>query len=352
MKEKQVSVHLKNLSLEELESFVGSLGEKPFRFEQLARWLYQNGARSFAEMTDLAKSFRKKLEESSDISFLSPTEIKSSPDGTQKYLFLLSDGEKIESVLLKEKGHFTLCLSTQVGCSLGCKFCFTGKLGFIRNLGSAEIIDQIIGVRSTLPPEVKITNLVFMGMGEPLNNFDNLIQALNVIRSPKGLQFSHRRVTLSTAGLIPGIQALFSRWHFIKLAISLNASTQEQRSKLMPISRKYPLADLLEACRKIPLDNRERITFEYVLLKGVNDTEEDAHRLASLLRGIQAKINLIPFNEHPEIPFQRPSSESIQRFQEILMTKRFTTIVRHSKGRDVLAACGQLGGRNRGRKIS
>lgn len=345
MRERNGRVNLKNLTIDELESFVVSLGEKPFRARQLARWLYGRKVRSFEEMTDLARSFREKLMEKSRISFLQPAEIKASPDGTKKYRFLLTDGEAVESVLLPEKDHFTLCLSTQTGCALGCKFCLTGTRGLARNLDPSEIIDQVIGVQATLLAEEKLTNLVLMGMGEPLHNFDNVVQALKVIRSPAGLHFSHRRVTLSTAGIIPEMEEISSRHHFIKLAISLNASTDEQRSALMPINRKYPLSDLLAACRRIPLANREKITFEYVLIRGLNDSEEDAHRLAKLLKGIRAKINLIPFNEHSQSPFKRPEDIAVQKFRQILMARRFTTMVRQSKGSDIMAACGQLGGK-------
>ncbi|MBI5967224.1 MAG: 23S rRNA (adenine(2503)-C(2))-methyltransferase RlmN [Deltaproteobacteria bacterium] len=345
MREREGRVNLKNLSLEGLREFVVSLEEKPFRAAQLARWLYGRGARQFEAMTDLAKAFREKLPERAWISFLEPAEVQASQDGTKKYLFLLDDGERIESVLLPEKDHYTLCLSTQVGCALGCKFCLTGKQGLRRNLDPSEMVDQIVGVRATLPPESKLTNLVLMGMGEPLENFQSVLRALEIIRSPMGLQFSHRRVTLSTAGVIPRIEELCSRRHFVKLAISLNASTDEQRSQLMPINRKYPLEDLLAACRRIPLDNREKITFEYVLIRGVNDSEEDAQRVTQILRGIRAKINLIPFNEHPGSPFQRPMDEAIQRFREILLAKRFPAMVRQGKGLDILAACGQLGGK-------
>jgi 23S rRNA (adenine2503-C2)-methyltransferase len=251
----------------------------------------------------------------------------------------------MESVLLPERDHWTLCLSSQVGCPLGCRFCRTGKRGWVRNLKASEIIDQVIGVRSTLSPGEKLTNLVLMGMGEPLLNYQNVLQALEVLRSPLGLQFSNRRITLSTAGIIPEMVELLSRRNFVKLAISLNATTEEQRSSLMPINRKYPLKSLLSACRDIPLPNRERITFEYVLIHGVNDSPEDAWRLARLLKGIRAKVNLIAFNEHPGSSFRRPSEEGVQNFRGILMAKGFTAMLRQSKGSDILAACGQLGGR-------
>jgi 23S rRNA (adenine2503-C2)-methyltransferase len=214
----------------------------------------------------------------------------------------------------------------------------------VRNLKPSEIIDQVISVRAGLSPEQKLTNLVLMGMGEPLQNFENVLQALEILRAPLGLQFSNRRITLSTAGIIPEMVDLLSRRNFVKLAISLNAATDEQRSRLMPVNRKYPLKDLLSACRKIPLPNRERITFEYVLIQGVNDSQEDALRLTQLLKGIRAKVNLIAFNEHPGSPFRRPPDEAVQKFRAILMAKGFTAMLRQSKGADILAACGQLGG--------
>lgn len=337
-------INLKNLSLPELEKFVTSLGEKPFRAKQLARWLYSRGAESFAEMTDMSKELREKLNEKAWISFLKPEKIITAADGTRKFLFPLADGEKIESVLLMERDHLTLCLSSQVGCPLGCKFCLTGARGFQRHLESFEILDQILGVRATLSSTEKIRNLVFMGMGEPLLNFENVVRALEIICSSQGMQFSHRRVTISTAGIIPEMEKLLFRKNFVKLAISLNATTVEQRNFLMPINRKYPLPELLQTCRQISLPNREKITFEYVLLQGVNDTPADALRLARLLKGLPAKINLIPFNEHPASEFQRPPEEAIQEFREILLAQGFTTVIRQSKGTDILAACGQLGG--------
>lgn len=341
-------VSLKDLSLEALGEFMASLGEKPFRARQVARWLYGRGARTFAEMTDLSRDFREKLARASRISRLDPAKIHASPDGTRKFRFLLEDGEAIESVLLPERDHFTLCLSSQAGCSLGCKFCLTGTRGCVRNLRPSEILDQVLAVRAALLPDRKLTNLVFMGMGEPLLNFENVLQALEILRSPSGFQFSNRRITVSTAGVIPPMVELLSRKNFVKLAISLNATTDEGRSRLMPINRKYPLKDLLAACRRVPLANRDRITFEYVLLRGVNDSEEEARRLTGLLKGIRAKVNLIAFNEHPQSPYRTPSEEAVQAFRGILMAGGFTAVVRRSKGADILAACGQLGGKARG----
>jgi 23S rRNA (adenine2503-C2)-methyltransferase len=345
MKEADRRTHLKNLSPEEMKSFLLSLDEKPFRAVQVARWLFGRGARSFEEMSNLSKEFRRKLEAHARISWMEIREVQSSPDGTRKFRFILEDGEGIESVLLPERDHWTLCLSTQVGCALGCKFCLTGKRGFVRNLTPAEIVDQILAVRATLPLGKGIRNLVFMGMGEPLLNLDNLSLALETIRSPLGLQFSYRHITVSTAGVIPQMEVLSSRRHFAQLAISLNASTDEQRTELMPINRKYPLKDLLAACRRLPLPNREKITFEYVLIRGLNDSEEDARRLSHLLKGIRAKVNLIPFNEHAQSLWKRPGEETVKRFRQILMDRGYTAVIRQSKGKDILAACGQLGGR-------
>ncbi len=343
----QKKVTLKNLSQAELERFILSLGEKPFRARQLFRWLYSRGARSYAEMTDLARGFREKLEGRARMTFLEPAEVQEAPDGTKKFRFCLADGEMIETVLLPERGHLTLCISTQAGCRWGCRFCLTGKGGFRRNLEPAEILDQIIAVRTKLKPPDKLTNIVFMGMGEPLENFENVVRAIEIIRSPEGLQISHRRITVSTSGIVPRIEELFSRKNFAKLAVSLNASDDEQRSRLMPVNRKYPMAELLAACRRIPLAHREKITFEYVLLGGVNDTEGDALRLTRLLKGIPAKINLIPFNENPDCAFKRPSEGDVQKFRKVLMDRGFTAIVRQSKGGDIQAACGQLGGRTK-----
>ncbi len=338
-------VHLKNLSLPELESYLFSLDEKRFRVAQVARWLYGRGVRSFEEMSNLGKEFRRKLAENARISWLEPGEIQAAADGTRKFRFVLEDGEAVESVLLPERDHWTLCLSTQVGCALGCKFCLTGKRGFIRNLTPPEIIDQILAAQASLPPEKRIRNLVFMGMGEPLLNLENLLRALEIIRSPSGLQFSYRHITVSTAGLVPQMEMLFKYRHFGQLAVSLNASTDQQRSELMPINRKHPLKELLAACRRLPLANRDKITFEYILIGGVNDSAEDALRVARMLKEIRAKINLIPFNEHARSPWKRPTEETAARFRQILMDRGYTAVIRQSKGKEIMAACGQLGGR-------
>ena len=334
-------VSLKDLSLKELEAFIVSLGEKPFRAIQVARWVYGKGVRAFGEMTNLSRGFRKRLEETARITHLEPAEVHSSEDGTKKYRFILADGEAVESVLLPERDHFTLCISSQVGCALGCRFCLTGKRGWVRNLKPSEILDQVISVRASLSSEQKLTNLVLMGMGEPLLNFSPVLQTLEILRSPLGLQFSNRRITLSTAGILPEMTDLLSRRNFVKLAISLNASTEESRRELMPITRKYPLAELMEACRAYPLRPWERLTFEYVLLKGVNDSDADARRVVRLLAHLNCKVNLIALNPGPGIAYETPEPERVASFQTILR-KSLPCFLRKPRGRDIFAACGQL----------
>jgi 23S rRNA (adenine2503-C2)-methyltransferase len=279
------------------------------------------------------------------ISSLSPLQVEKSEDGTQKFLFELEDGNRIESVLIPEKKRLTLCLSTQAGCAMGCRFCLTGKMGLKRSLTTAEILNQILAVRETLPDNMSITNIVLMGMGEPLANYENILKAIGLMTHPEAFKFSSRRVTLSTVGLVPELEQLAKEITRFRLAISLNASDEETRSRLMPINRRHPLKKLLELCRKFPLPPRARITFEYVLLEGENDFPEDAKRLLKLLKGIPSKINLIPLNEAPGIPYKKPSEERIRQFQEILMEGGLTAIVRASKGADISAACGQLQGK-------
>ncbi len=263
-------------------------------------------------------------------------------DGTKKFLFQLDDGNRVESVLIPDKARLTLCLSTQVGCALGCRFCLTGKLGWKRNLTTSEILNQILAVKKTLSGKASITNIVLMGMGEPLANYENTLKALALMVHPDAFKFSSRRITLSTAGLLPQLEQLSKEKISFCLAISLNASDEETRSYLMPVNRRYPLNKILRLCKILPLRPRSRITFEYVLVHGINDSPQDAKRLIGLLRGIPSKVNLIPLNEAPGIPFKKPSDEAVKRFQEILMEGGLTAIVRTSKGSEISAACGQL----------
>jgi 23S rRNA (adenine2503-C2)-methyltransferase len=340
--------NLKDLSLEELTSLIAGLGKEQYRARQIMRWLYRHGASSVEEMTDLAKELRAELGRTARVSSLAPLAVEQSNDGTRKYLFDLGDGNQVESVLIPDDGRLTLCISTQAGCAMGCRFCLTGRGGFARDLTTGEILDQILGVVRELGPKEQITNCVLMGMGEPLANYEVVTRALGIMASDLGFGLSRRRITLSTVGLIPQIKRLFAEGVPCRLAISLNASSQKVRAYLMPIARRYPLNALLAACRSLPLSPRERITFEYVLIREVNDTEEDARRLTQILRGIRCKMNLIPLNECPGIPFRRPREKAVLCFQKILMEGGYTTIIRESRGGTISAACGQLRGRIRG----
>ena len=328
----------------ELKNFIVSFGKERYRSIQILRWLYQKGVHSFDEMTNLSKNFRQGLSRVSFISTLHPLLVEEAKDGTRKFLFQLEDGNRIESVLIPDRSRLTLCVSTQVGCALGCRFCLTGKTGWKRDLMASEILNQIFAVREKLGDKASITNIVMMAMGEPLVNYKNTLKAIELMTHPDAFKFSSRRVTLSTAGLIPELEQLSMEKISFRLAISLNASDEETRSHLMPINRRYPLKKLLEACRRFPLRPRTRITFEYVMVEGINDSSQDAKRLLKILKGIPSKINLIPLNEAPGIPFKKPSEEKVKQFQEILMKGGLTTIVRTSKGAEISAACGQLQG--------
>lgn len=339
----EMRVNLKEMSEEEFVLFIEGLGQKPYRARQIIHWLYKRSATSFEEMTDLTKEFREELNKRAFISELKPLSILTSKDGTKKFLFELIDGETIEGVLIPDSDRNTLCISSQVGCKRACKFCVTGRLGLKRNLKAFEIVDQVIMVKK-LCKDTRITNIVLMGMGEPLDNPQEVIEALNRIIRYMG--FSKRRITLSTSGVIPEIKRLVESGPDVNLAISLNATTDEVRNMLMPINREYPLNKLLEVCRRLPIAPRRRITFEYVLIDGINDSREDAERLVRLLKGIRAKVNLIPFNpvhnKYLQMRFKRPSEETILDFQRVLINAGITAIIRKSKGEDIEAACGQL----------
>ncbi len=333
-------VDLKNLPPEELEAFLADLGKARFRTRQILRWIYQRGICDFSQMTDLAKDFRQELAEKATLSEFVPEVIEKSEDGTEKYLFRLDDGETVESVRIPMgEGRSTLCISTQAGCAMQCEFCFTGTFGLLRHLTPAEIVNQVCASLKQGP----VNNIVMMGMGEPLHNLDNVVKALKILYSEDGLGFGARRVTLSTCGLIPEMEKL-GRQVRVGLAVSLNATTDEVRDRLMPVNKRYPLKDLMAACRQFPLQPREKITFEYILIRGVNDSPADAKRLVKLLHGVKAKVNLIPFNEHPGSDFRAPGEESIERFQTYLLNRKIVTVRRASKGQDISAACGQLKG--------
>ncbi len=333
-------VLIKNFSAPELESWVQGLGERPFRARQIYRNLYVRNVSSWGECTDLSRSFRNQLEYGSILDALAIARVDEAGDGTRKYLFRLNDGNHIESVLIPDPPRYTICISSQAGCALGCRFCLTGGLGFKRNLDTAEIVDQVCQVQRDAGPH-RITNLVFMGMGEPLANYDAVLRAIRIITDPNGLAFSHRRVTLSTVGIIPNLRRLGAESP-VNLAISLHAPDDTLRRELMPVSSAYPLPELMHACREYPLPPRKRITFEYILLDGVNDDKRQARELVRLLHGVRAKVNLIPFNAHAGSEFRTPSEEKVLAFQEVLQKAQLTAIIRKSRGDDISAACGQL----------
>jgi len=345
--------NFKEFTEKELAVFIARLGEKPYRASQIINWIYKKLASSFDEMTDLPLEFREELDKTAFISNLKLLQEQISSDGTRKFLFQLEDSKSIESVLIpntRGEDKFTLCISSQAGCALGCKFCVTGKLGLKRNLKAYEIVDQVIAVQRSIgrPKEVHsrpaITNIVFMGMGEPLNNFNEVLEALS--RITKLMGFSIKRITMSTAGIIPGIYKLAEKAPDVNLAISLNAATDATRSRIMPVNKKYPLKELLKACKEFPLAPRKHITFEYVLLNGINDSKDDAMRLVKLLRGIRSKVNLIPYNPAPAQEtislYGQPSENKILEFQNILHKAGIIALVRKSMGADISAACGQL----------
>ena len=330
------------LDRSKLIDWLGDQRIEPYRADQILKWIYLRQADGFDRMTDIAKDIRPLLDDHFTIRRLHIENIETSKDGSRKYLFKLEDGKYIESVLIPERDHYTLCISSQVGCAQDCRFCLTARGGFQRNLTKAEIVSQIRDVKNDLRESMPLSNLVFMGMGEPLANYKNLVDAIAVITdSSLGLGFAGRRVTVSTAGLASRLDDL-GRDTRVNLAISLNATDNETRDRLMPLNRKFPIEKLLKACRQFPLPGGRRITFEYVLLKDINDTDKDAGRLAGLLRPIKSKINLIPFNPHEGCPYQRPNQDRILRFQKILIDKNYTVMIRQSKGQDISAACGQL----------
>jgi 23S rRNA (adenine2503-C2)-methyltransferase len=337
---------IKDLGKKQLISWLEEHKMRSFRAGQIMRWIYMRQADSFDQMTDLRQAVQQLLNEHFIIGRLKKIETVTSRDGSCKYLWQLTDGNYIESVLIPEKDHFTLCISSQVGCAQGCRFCRTAQGGLIRNLSRGEIIAQVRDIQHELasrhPATKRLTNVVLMGMGEPLANYEPVMGAIRTITdADMGLKVAARRVTLSTAGLLGRLPDL-SLDVKIKLAISLNATDNQTRTRLMPINRKYPIEQIIAACRQYQTRPGHRITFEYILLKDVNDSPEDAHRLVKLLRPLKAKVNLIPFNEHDGCDFKRPEAAVVDRFFKILYDRHHTVIVRHSKGQDISAACGQL----------
>ncbi len=329
-----------DFTLPDLEKVIGALGNEKFRARQLYKWVYNKGVLDFPEMTNISKSLRAVFGTMFSTALPAVKDAVVSDDGSIKFGLSMEDGNVVESVFMPDGERNTLCVSSQIGCRMGCRFCVTGKIGFKRNLTVSEIVGQIMAVRRYLP-EKRISNVVFMGMGEPIDNLDNVLAALDIMKNSLGLDFSHRKVTLSSVGLIDGLNMIHSK--VASLAISLNAADDKKRTYLMPINRLYPIRDIVNFVKGFKASRRVRITFEYVLLKGVNDSMEDAKQLAELLAGVKCKINLIPCNESPYTEFKSPSPETVERFQAYLHDKRFITIIRDSRGKDVSGACGQLG---------
>jgi len=337
-----VKQDLKDLSFNELENFISTFGVKSYRAKQISMWLFQKHAHSIDCMTDLSKDIRKKLIKNSYIGHLTLKRTDQSKDKSRKFLFKTSDNNGIESVLIPERNHWTLCISTQIGCPMKCAFCYTGEKGLKRNLSASEILNQVGAVLKTGEFEDKLPNIVFMGMGEPLSNYDNTVKSIQTLLCQWGFNFSHRKVTVSTAGLVPQMEQLAEELP-VNLAISLNAPNNKIRNRLMPINKRFPIEELITTAKNYPLSKRKRITFEYILIKDINDSDESANELTKLLKGFPCKINLIPFNEHPATSFKQPDEDRITRFRSILLKKKFTAPIRRSKGSDIAAACGQLG---------
>nr|WP_321468229.1 23S rRNA (adenine(2503)-C(2))-methyltransferase RlmN [uncultured Desulfobulbus sp.] len=345
MNEQNTKTDLKDLPQEKLVQFVESLGQPAFRGRQILAWIYRPGITDFEQMTDLAKQFRAILAKTASMSVFAEAMIERSRDGAVKFAFRLEDGQIIESVMIPEEDRNTLCVSSQVGCAMGCTFCCTGRMGFRRNLRTAEIINQVCAVRDwclehNQPPP---TNIVFMGMGEPLANFDNLLDAISILTEQRGLDFSNRRITVSTCGLVPQMMELGDRTD-VNLAVSLHAANDAVRSTMMPINKRYPIAELINCCSNYRQKRRKRIMFEYTLLEGVNDADADAITLAELLRPVPCKINLLAVNPAGDDTVRSPSNERILQFQKILRDQGYTVFIRTSRGEDIAAACGQLAG--------
>jgi 23S rRNA (adenine2503-C2)-methyltransferase len=333
---------LANLERLALEQALADRGHERFRARQIFRWIYRHGVTDVSAMTDLGRELRAALAEAFTLATPQLVERERSVDGTEKFLLRLGDDRRIEAVFIPDTPAMTFCISTQVGCAMACAFCLTGKMGLVRNLTAGEIVGQVRVLAGALAMRDKRFNIVLMGMGEPLHNYDETMKALRILADEHGLAVSPRRVTLSTVGLLPALDRLAREPLMPNLAISLHAPTDLQRGELVPINKKYGVGEIIDACRRFPLKRRSRITFEYVLLSGVNDSPEDARRLAKLLSGVKSKVNLIPLNAAPGIPFERPPEEAIDRFAQILADNHLTVSVRKSRGRDIRAACGQL----------
>ena len=338
----QPKTDLAGLELSELERFVESLGHKKFHARQIYQWIWKRGVTDFPAMTNISHELRAALGEQAVVSLPDVVQHDVSEDGTQKFVLRLGDGRKIESVFIPDTPKQTFCVSTQVGCAMGCAFCLTGKMGLIRHLSAGEIAGQVrLLARSTNLLD-KPFNIVLMGMGEPLQNYDNTMKAMRMLNQKEGFDMHPKRVTLSTVGLVPQMDRLAQEELMPNLAVSLHAASEETRAAIVPVNKKYTMKDVVDACKRFPLSKRRRIMFEYVMLAGVNDADADARKLVKVLSGVKAKVNLLPLNAAPGIPFERPSDERINAFAKILADRGLMVSVRKSRGRDIRAACGQL----------
>ena len=333
---------LADLERPALEALLEASGVERFRARQIFRWIHRHGVTNIDAMTDLSRQLRTTLADAFTLTTPVLVEREKSTDGTEKFLLRLADGRQIESVFIPDTPAMTFCISTQVGCAMACAFCLTGKMGLVRNLTAGEIVGQVRVLVDALDMRDTRFNIVLMGMGEPLHNYDETMKALRMLADEHGLDVSPRRITLSTVGLLPALERLAKEPLMPNLAISLHAPTDLTRGELVPINKTYGIAEIIAACRKFPLKKRSRITFEYVLLAGVNDSADQARTLAKLLANVKAKVNLIPLNAAPGIPFERPSDQAIDRFAQVLADHHILVSVRKSRGRDIRAACGQL----------
>ena len=345
-------VDVKSLELDALRWYMRDLGKAEYRGLAVYKHIWKKGVTDFEDVQGISRAVREQLGQRAVISVLDEAACLKSTDGTTKFLWRLYDGSHVESVLIPDEdrpnssaARYTLCVSTQVGCAMACTFCLTGDLGLKRNLKPAEIAAQVHQVQQHMRAEYggrRLTNVVMMGMGEPLHNFDNVVVALRTMLSQHALNLSHRKITVSTVGLVPKLEQLAHTLP-VNIAVSLNATTEAQRRKVMPITLKYSMQELMEVCRRLPLPSGKRITFEYVMLGGFNDTDADAVRLCDLMRDVPSKVNLIPYNENPDRDIRRPSAERVKSFRNHLVTRGIQCSVRRTRGLDVSAACGQLG---------
>jgi 23S rRNA (adenine2503-C2)-methyltransferase len=344
------AIDIGDLTRPELAGRLTSIDIEPYRAGQIYQWMYRHGIADFDAMTSLSKAQRATLARHFRITTPGVVRTDESADGTRKFLLALGDGRQVEAVFIPDTPSQTFCVSTQVGCAMGCGFCLTATMGLVRNLTPAEIVGQVRVLADATSLRSSRFNIVLMGMGEPLHNYDHTMSAIRILADPDGLAVHPKRVTLSTVGLVPAIERLAGEPLMPNLAVSLHATTEEIRARLVPASRKYPIAAVLDACRRFPLSKRSRITFEYVLLAGVNDGAADARRLAALLHDIRSKVNLIPLNPAAGIPYERPTDARVDEFGRILAQRGLVVSVRKSRGRDIRAACGQLA--VEGRKLS